>query len=91
LIILNDADLELAVNLAAEGSYRNSGQRLHGGQTHPGPGGNCARVHFPTRGKDREYSCGDPLDEQTRVGTVIDEDLGDLPGNGRQRSCHRGS
>src|SRR6185295_9925187 len=27
LIILDDADLELAVTVAAEGSYRNSGQR----------------------------------------------------------------
>ncbi len=27
LIVLKDADLDLAVTLAAEGSYRNSGQR----------------------------------------------------------------
>ncbi|HTL54148.1 MAG TPA: aldehyde dehydrogenase family protein [Candidatus Limnocylindrales bacterium] len=73
LIVLNDADLELAVSLAAEGSYRNSGQR-------------CTAVkrilvqdriapEFTSRlvEKTGEYICGDPLDEQTRVGTVIDE------------------
>lgn len=73
LIILEDADLELAVTLAAEGSYRNSGQR-------------CTAVkrilvqqniapEFTSRlvEKTREYVCGNPLDEETRVGTVIDE------------------
>jgi phosphonoacetaldehyde dehydrogenase len=73
LIVLNDADLDLAVTLAAEGSYRNSGQR-------------CTAVKrllveeriaadFTSRlvEKTREYRCGDPLDEETKVGTVIDE------------------
>jgi aldehyde dehydrogenase (NAD+) len=73
LIVLNDADLELAVTLAAEGSFRNSGQR-------------CTAVkrilverkiasEFTNRlvTKTREYVCGDPMDEATRVGTVIDE------------------
>ncbi len=73
LIILDDADLELAVTLAAEGSFRNSGQR-------------CTAVkrilvhqriaeEFTTRfvEKAKEYVCGDPMDEATRVGTVIDE------------------
>jgi aldehyde dehydrogenase (NAD+) len=73
LIVLNDADIELAVTLAAEGSYRNSGQR-------------CTAVkrilvedriapEFTRRlvEKTKEYICGDPMDEATRVGTVIDE------------------
>jgi aldehyde dehydrogenase (NAD+) len=73
LIVLDDADLELAVNLAAEGSFRNSGQR-------------CTAVkrilvqegiapEFTRRLAERagEYGCGDPADEATRVGTVIDE------------------
>jgi len=73
LIVLDDADLDLAVTLAAEGSYRNSGQR-------------CTAVkrilvhrriaeEFTLRlvEKTREYVCGDPMDEATRVGTVIDE------------------
>lgn len=73
LIVLDDADLDLAVTLAAEGSYRNSGQR-------------CTAVkrllvhekvieEFTQRLVERtkEYVSGDPLDEATRVGTVIDE------------------
>ena len=73
LIILRDADHDLAVTLAAEGSYRNSGQR-------------CTAVKrilveepilddFTARlvEKTKEYVCGNPLDEATRVGTVIDE------------------
>jgi aldehyde dehydrogenase (NAD+) len=73
LIVLDDADLDLAVALAAEGSYRNSGQR-------------CTAVkrilvqktmasEFTQRlvEKTKEYICSDPLDEATRIGTVIDE------------------
>jgi aldehyde dehydrogenase (NAD+) len=73
LLVLDDADLDLAAHLAAEGSYRNSGQR-------------CTAVkrilvqdsvaeEFTRRlvEKTREYKCGDPFDESTRVGTVIDE------------------
>ena len=73
LLILEDADLDCAVTLAAEGCYRNSGQR-------------CTAVkrllvhqkilrEFTDRFVDRtrEYLCGDPADPETRVGTVIDE------------------
>ncbi|SDP96763.1 aldehyde dehydrogenase (NAD+) [Mucilaginibacter sp. OK268] len=73
LIVLEDADLELAVTLAAEGSFRNSGQR-------------CTAVkrilvqeniakEFTERfvEKAKEYTCGDPADPETKVGTVIDE------------------
>src|SRR5213594_691499 len=73
LIVLDDADLDLAVTLAAEGSYRNSGQR-------------CTAVkrilvqetiadEFTRRlvGKTKEYISGDPMGDATRVGTVIDE------------------
>ena len=73
LIVLDDADLDLAVTLAAEGSYRNSGQRCTAVKR--------ILVHeriaddFTQRlvARTREYVCGDPLDEATRVGTVIDE------------------
>lgn len=73
LIILEDADLELACRLAAEGSFRNSGQR-------------CTAVkrilvqrgilpEFTKRFTEvaAKYSSGDPEDPTTRVGTVIDE------------------
>lgn len=73
VIIMEDADMDLAVYLAAEGSFRNSGQR-------------CTAVkrilvhekiadEFTKRlvEKTKEYTCGDPSDPETRVGTVIDE------------------
>jgi len=73
LIVLDDADLDLAVTLAAEGCFRNSGQR-------------CTAVkrllihesvleEFTNAFVEKiaEYPSGDPADEATRVGTVIDE------------------
>ncbi len=73
LIVLEDADMDLAVFLAAEGAFRNSGQR-------------CTAVkrilvqnsiieEFTKRfiEKAKEYTCGDPADADTKVGTVIDE------------------
>ena len=73
VIIMEDADLDLAVTLAAEGSYRNSGQR-------------CTAVkrillHESLKDafiekfleKSKTYKHGDPADPETVVGTVIDE------------------
>ena len=73
LIVLEDADLDLAVKLACEGCFRNSGQR-------------CTAVRrilvhekviaeFTQRfvKKAKEYPAGDPADDATLVGTVIDE------------------
>jgi len=73
LLVLEDADMDLAVTLAAEGCYRNSGQRCTAVKR--------LLVHesvlqdFTSRLVERtaEYRCGDPADENTRVGTVIDE------------------
>jgi len=72
-IVLEDADLDLAAHLAAEGSFRNSGQR-------------CTAIkrilvqkniadEFASRlvEKTRGYVYGDPFHPNTRVGTVIDE------------------
>ncbi len=73
LIIMEDADMDKAVLLAAEGSYRNSGQRCTAVKR--------ILVHESLRDvfteklveKTREYTFGDPSDPETRVGTVIDE------------------
>ena len=73
LIVLDDADLDLAVHLAAEGCYRNSGQRctavkrllIHEAILDP------FTERFVERTKT--YTYGDPTDPDTRVGTVIDE------------------
>jgi len=73
LIVLRDADLDLAATLATEGSFRNSGQR-------------CTAVkrilveepvldEFTDRfvANAAEFTVGDPADEATCIGTVIDE------------------
>jgi aldehyde dehydrogenase (NAD+) len=73
IIIMDDADLDLAVTLAAEGSFRNSGQRCTAVKR--------ILVHekilddFTSRfvQKAKEYTCGDPSHPDTKVGTVIDE------------------
>lgn len=73
LIVLNDADLDLAVTLAAEGSYRNSGQRCTAVKRILVEDGIATKFTERLVAKTKEYVCGDPLDESTRVGTVIDE------------------
>jgi aldehyde dehydrogenase (NAD+) len=73
LIVLNDADLELAVTLAAEGSYRNSGQRCTAVKRILVEDGISADFTSRLVEKTREYLCGDPMDEDTKVGTLIDE------------------
>lgn len=73
LIVMDDADLEEASNLAVQGSYKNSGQR-------------CTAVkrmlvhekvaeEFTDRvvAKTRAWSYGDPSDQNNLMGTVIDE------------------
>ncbi len=74
IIIMDDADLDLAVTLAAEGSFRNSGQRctavkrilVHEKVLEP-----FTRAFVE---KAKEYVAGDPSHPDTKVGTVIDED-----------------
>ncbi len=73
LIIMEDADLDKAVFLAAEGSFRNSGQRCTAVKR--------ILVHEKIKdafikkfiGKAKEYTAGDPSNPETKVGTVIDE------------------
>ena len=73
IIILEDADMDTAVYLAAEGSYRNSGQRCTAVKR--------ILVHEKIKDefiqkfveKSKTYLCGDPSDPATVVGTVIDE------------------
>ncbi len=73
IIILEDADIDMAVHLAAEGAYRNSGQRCTAVKR--------ILVHENIKDiftekfvvKSKTYKCGDPSDAATVVGTVIDE------------------
>lgn len=73
MLVLEDADLDLAALLACEGSFRNSGQRCTSARrllVHQ-----AVLAEFTERlvAKAAEYVCGNPADEATRVGTVIDE------------------
>ncbi len=73
LIVLNDADPDLAATLAAEGSFRNSCQRCTAVKRILVEEGILEDFTARLLEKTKEYLCGDPLDERTRVGTVIDE------------------
>jgi putative phosphonoacetaldehyde dehydrogenase len=73
LIVLEDADLDLAVTLAAEGSYRNSGQRCTAVKRILVQDGIAPELTRRLVERTKEYVCGDPMNESTKVGTVIDE------------------
>jgi putative phosphonoacetaldehyde dehydrogenase len=73
LIVLDDADMETAVTLAAEGSFRNSGQRCTAVKRILVQDGIAPEFTRRFVESAKEYLCGDPMDEATRVGTVIDE------------------
>lgn len=73
LIVLDDADLDLAVTLAAEGSYRNSGQRCTAVKRILVEQGIAPEFTRRLVARTPDYTAGDPLSELTRVGTVIDE------------------
>jgi putative phosphonoacetaldehyde dehydrogenase len=73
IIVMEDADVEEAARLAAQGSYKNSGQRCTAVKR--------MLVHesvaddFVERlvAKTKAWSCGDPMDPTREMGTVIDE------------------
>lgn len=73
VIIMEDADLETAVYLAAEGSFRNSGQRCTAVKRILVHEKIAAAFTEKFIAKAKEYTCGDPSDPETKVGTVIDE------------------
>lgn len=78
LIVFPDADLELAVSLAAEGAYRNSGQRCTAVKRILVHESIAAAFTEGLAERTLAYSYGDPADEATRVGTVINEEAAAL-------------
>lgn len=72
LIVMQDADMELAVTLAAEGAYRNSGQRCTAVKRILVHRAIVAEFTERLVERTKEYECGDPASDATRVGTVID-------------------
>jgi phosphonoacetaldehyde dehydrogenase len=73
LIVLSDADMELAVRLACEGSFRNSGQRCTAVKRILVERGILDEFVGKFVEMARSYRSGDPRDVETVVGTVIDE------------------
>jgi len=73
LIVLEDADLELAAKLACEGCFRNSGQRCTAVRRLLVQESVVAEFTRRFVALAKSYVCGHPADEATLVGTVIDE------------------
>jgi aldehyde dehydrogenase (NAD+) len=77
LIVLGDADLDEAARLAVEGAFANSGQRCTAVKriiaVDEIADELAARIVDGTSG----LCCGDPLDPQTDIGTVIDATAAD--------------
>ncbi len=73
LIVMDDADLDKASDLAVQGSYKNSGQRCTAVKrmlVHE-----AVASEFTERviAKTRAWRYGDPMDRANQMGTVIDE------------------
>jgi putative phosphonoacetaldehyde dehydrogenase len=73
LIVMDDADIDKAAELAASGSYKNSGQRCTAVKRILVHRKIAADFTDALVAKTRAWSCGDPLDPAVDMGTVIDE------------------
>lgn len=73
LIVMDDADLERASDLAVLGSYKNSGQRCTAIKRMLVHRKVADRFTELVVEKTRAWKCGDPADAGTDMGTVIDE------------------
>jgi len=73
LIVMEDADIEEAAQLAAAGSYRNSGQRCTAIKRMLVHEAVADRFVESLVAKTKAIRYGDPMDPATDMGTVIDE------------------
>src|SRR5207302_510185 len=73
LIVMEDADLDEAAALAAAGSYKNSGQRCTAVKRILVQQSIADRFIELLVERTRAVKCGDPMDPETDMGTVIDE------------------
>jgi putative phosphonoacetaldehyde dehydrogenase len=73
IIVMEDADLEEAASLAAQGSYKNSGQRCTAVKRMLVQESVADRFVELLVQKTRAWSYGDPMDPNIDMGTVIDE------------------
>jgi aldehyde dehydrogenase (NAD+) len=73
LIVMDDADVDKAAELAASGSYKNSGQRCTAVKRILVHQQVAAAFTEALLDKTRAWTYGDPLDPKVDMGTVIDE------------------
>jgi aldehyde dehydrogenase (NAD+) len=73
IIVMEDADLDEAASLAANGSYKNSGQRCTAIKRILVHASVAARFVELLLEKTRAWTYGDPMDPALDMGTVIDE------------------
>ena len=74
LVVMDDADPERAAELAAQGSYKNSGQRCTAVKRILVHQKIAAEFTAALVEKTKAWSHGDPLDPAMAMGTVIDEE-----------------
>lgn len=72
LIVMDDADLDKASDLAVQGSYKNSGQRCTAVKRMLVQESVAAQFTELVVEKTRRWKHGDPMDESMDMGTVID-------------------
>ena len=78
VIVMEDADVEEAATLAAQGSYKNSGQRCTAVKrmlVHEAVADRFVELLVE---KTRAWTYGDPMDPAMEMGTVIDEEAAKL-------------
>ena len=73
LVVMDDADIHKAAELAASGSYKNSGQRCTAVKRIFVHQKIAADFTDALLAKTRAWTYGDPLDPKVDMGTVIDE------------------
>jgi putative phosphonoacetaldehyde dehydrogenase len=78
LIVMEDADLEKASDLAVAGSYRNSGQRCTAVKRILVQDSVADRFVDLLVEKTKKVKYGDPMDPATDMGTVIDAEAAEL-------------
>lgn len=78
LIVMDDADLERATDLAVQGSYKNSGQRCTAVKRMLVHQAVADRFTELVVEKTRAWKCGDPMDRTVDMGTVIDAEAAAL-------------
>jgi putative phosphonoacetaldehyde dehydrogenase len=78
IIVMEDADLDEASSLAVQGSYKNSGQRCTAVKRMLVQESVAARFTEQVVEKTRAWKHGDPANDKSDMGTVIDEHAAQL-------------